>query len=263
MKLLYNNLADTTADGSSLTSDTTADTSYPLANLLNPLRTKVWQSSGAALNNAHYVLFDLGTPQTVNAIALVNTNLLANGGTLAFQGNATSTWGSPSVIISLASANLDVDGDDAYAYFTGGSYRYWRLVFTPQVVPYIGRIFFGPTLTPTDTFKVGYHDETTAVSQALQSLGGQMYVDQRNSHRVFTLEFVGTSDANKYAELGAFANVVGTNQYFVATLDETSSASISNTTIYCKLANFPRWKNLVKTANGYFHSAQIQLTEVP
>jgi hypothetical protein len=266
MKLLFNNLADMTTDaaGGTLSSDTTADVGFQLANILNPLRTKVWKSSSAVLGAPHYIMFDLGSPKQANSVALINTNLLSNNGQLSLQGgDSPASWTAPALNVTLTSANLDVENDDVYAYFQGATCRYWRILFTPALAPYIGRVFLGNSLALTDTLKAGYADECVAVTTAMQSVGGQMFVDQRNSYRVFNVEFGATTDGNKYAELGAFASAVGVNQYFVATLDETSLDSISKTTIYCRLADFPKFKNLFKTANGHYHSAQMQLLEVP
>lgn len=257
MKILYNNLADATVDGTTLTSDVTADVGYPLANLLNGLRTKTWRYTGAA--GDHWIKFDFGTPQAVNAVALINTNLAAPG-TLTIQGNPTDNWNSPSVNIVIGNTGVCPDGDELFAYFAGGSYRYWLLRFN-QPNPYIGRIFLGDPLTPSANFKQGFNDFYTAVTTQSVSIGGQVFIDQRNKYRTLKLQFTGITDANKYAELLTFANSVGINKSFVATLDPTNNSTTGQTSIYCRLAAFPQFTQMFNAAGAQYHNAVMDLVE--
>ncbi len=262
MNLLSSNLAATTADGATLTSDLTADVGYPLANMQNGLRTKIWQVTNASAAQ-HYILFDLGSAQMVNAIALINSNFLANA-TLAIQGNATNVWTSPSVNVTIGNAGLSIDGLSLYAYFAGGSYRYWRLVWTLggiQTVS-IGRAFFGAALTLAAAHKVGFSDFFTPVVAQATTIGGQVYTDQRNKFRTLKLQFTGVTDANKYAQMVAFANAVGVNNNFVVTLDPSTTTTTGQTSIYGRLSAFPQFTNKLNVANsGQYHDATMDLVE--
>jgi hypothetical protein len=262
MKLLYINLADTVVDGTTLLSDCQADPGYPLGNLSNPLRTKTWRASAGGTANPHYLSFDLGTPQTANAIAVINSNMAPDPSLTLLGSSNSSTW---TTVATIGNSGVSLDGLCVYKYFTAVSFRYWRLTFSPTVgfPVFIGRVFLGQAMTLSANFNVGYSDIQTAVATQQVSLGGQIYVDQRNKFRSFDLSFRGITDAGKYSEMMAFANTVGLNRYFVATVDPTNDATSGQTSIYGKLNDFPQFKNSLRTPSGSFYEAQMRLVEAP
>ena len=95
-----------------------ADSDYPVANLTN---WRVSKRAGFDTAKSGELVFDLGSAQTVDACILFNHNL-TSGATVKIQGNATDSWGAPSV-----DETITYVVNDMYKEFTGGSYRYWRL----------------------------------------------------------------------------------------------------------------------------------------
>lgn len=299
MNLLYTNLADATTDGTTLTSDLTADVGYPLANMQNGLRTKIWQVTNASAAQ-HYVHLDLGSAQTVNALALINGLNLLTGAQLKIQGSnqpLTARYGSnygynyggavASVSVDIdwadnlasggygynygsnegfgagGAGSLDVAGNSLYAYFTGGSYRYWMLAFTlpaPQTVS-LGRLILGNALTLAAGHKQGFSDFLTPVVAQATTIGGQVYTDQRNKFRTLKLQFTGITDANKYAQMVAFAAAVGVNNNFVVTLDPSTTTTTGRTSMYGRLSAFPQFTNMFNAPSGQYHNATMDLVE--
>jgi len=183
MRFYYNNLAlNATLTASS------ADTEYPISNVQNAHKTKVWKTLGTSATE--YIIFDLATAQAVTSFIAFSTDFDGTETTLKIQGNATNSWGSPSV-------NETLTYDSTYKYltenFASATYRYWRFVFTKanaSDIRSVGAVFIG---TKSDTT---YHPDQTGLekkwksrSTASRSEGGQLYATYRGPYRVFKVSF--------------------------------------------------------------------------
>ncbi len=91
---------------------------FPKENLQNELRTKTTRTTGVASENYVFDLTTVGV-NIVNSIAIVGGNLFSEMFDITIQGNATDSWGSPSVdeivtrgtnLVDNGSFNIDTTG---------------------------------------------------------------------------------------------------------------------------------------------------------
>lgn len=144
---VYGKPSDNVAGNATITVQTgTVDSDYPLANLVddNPAKpAKLTTTTGR-------IVFDFGSAQTLQLIALIHTNLDA-GLTVKIQANATDSWGSPSVDLAITIPTVP---DDDYPInpwldLSGSaySYRYWAIYIsgTNSAAVAIGEVWMQAT----------------------------------------------------------------------------------------------------------------------
>ncbi len=93
---------------------------YPLTNLFDSRLSRYYRTDTGTTTAT--IVFDAGAAVTVNSISLAGHNISSGVTTLDFEGNATDSWGAPSVSETLTYSAGVINKD-----FTGGSFRYWRL----------------------------------------------------------------------------------------------------------------------------------------
>lgn len=172
MRFFWNNLID--ASGVTFTPTSEVST-LPVENIANEFRARVWRTGTSVADEN--VVIDLGSAQSVTSIILLDHTLTSGDSAIAIQGNASDSWGAPSVNESLTYAAGTIS-----KVFTGGAYRYWRLKFTKAssgVSRDIGRVFLGPYLEPTDLPDYdGYDERLEDLSRKTKARSGQTWTDQ-------------------------------------------------------------------------------------
>ena len=119
---IYGKPTDNVASEATITAQSgTVDTEYPLANLVdeNPAKpAKLTTTTGR-------IMFDFGSAQTIQLIALIHTNLDA-GLTVKIQANATDSWGSPSVDLAITIPTVPADSYplNLWLDLSGSTYSY-------------------------------------------------------------------------------------------------------------------------------------------
>lgn len=122
IKFLANNLVE----GATLTAST-ANAQFPVANIAEDFRTKVWRST----SNSDNVVFDLGSSEPVDYLGIVDNWQSGFGvSTITVEANATDSWGSPSFSTTLT---FDSTFGVGLKSITEQSYRYWRFVLTSSL----------------------------------------------------------------------------------------------------------------------------------
>lgn len=124
---IYGRPSDDVAANASVTVETgTEDTDYPVSNLTttNPAKPgKLTTSSGR-------IVFDFGSAQTIQLVALIHTNLDA-GLTVKIQANATNSWATPSLDTAITIPTVPQDSYplNPWLDLSGSvqSYRYWAV----------------------------------------------------------------------------------------------------------------------------------------
>lgn len=120
------------------------DANYGLTSLYdgNPAKPCKFTTDSATL------LFDFTSAQRLDAVAIPHHNIDA-GVSVTIQGNATNSWGSPSLSVPLTIYPHDFDGHVQRAWvdlttktgYTVTGYRYWRLVIgTNSVAVQLGEV---------------------------------------------------------------------------------------------------------------------------
>jgi hypothetical protein len=114
----YNNLVKI----ATLTAST-ENAQFPLSNLKDDRRTKVFRSNG----NADSIVFDFGFARSVDSVFLVDNGDALGVTSVTIEMNPTNSWGVPafSQVVTLSSVN-----GLGYVSFASQSYRYARIVMT-------------------------------------------------------------------------------------------------------------------------------------
>lgn len=209
LRIIWNNLADT----GTLTA-LSEDSSFPKENVQNEFKTKTWRSTGIT---DEWLKWDLGSSQNVTCVAVVNHNFDA-GGTYVFEGNDTDDWASPAV-----SETLTYDDGIVLKYFTGGSYRYWRLKMTNTSGTYVsvGRVMFGPYTEPSQNYSASWRQRDVDWSAFSRSMGGQAHMDKRETYKSLTLNFEAAPLTDKQL-IETMFDTVGISHRVVISLDPTN-----------------------------------------
>lgn len=173
MRFWFNNVIDTVGVTFTPTSEVST---LPAENLAHEFRGRVWRTGTSITNEG--VVIDLGSAQSVTSVILLDHTLTSGDSTIKIQGNASDSWGAPSVDETLTWASGTISKT-----FTGGSYRYWRLIFTKAsagVSRDIGRMFLGTYLDTTDAPDYdGYDQRKEDLSRKTKSRGGQTWTDRQ------------------------------------------------------------------------------------
>lgn len=243
MRLYYQNVID--SDGVLFT-PSTYDPAYPADLLANQQRSYGWKTGDTQA--AESVVIDLGSAQSVTSCILLDHDLTVGDSGIAIQGNSADAWGGPPVNESLTWAPGIISKN-----FAGGSYRYWRLIFTKASAGdqrTIGRLFLGPYYSTTEA-PSDAQIEPIDLSQMQRADGGQSWSDAQDCYRVFGLDFPQMSNTQADA-LIAFANVVGTHKSFFVQVDENSGNAKLSERVYARLQKKPSIKS-----NGFDPTGEI------
>lgn len=158
----------------------TVNAQYPVSNLKNDFRTKVWRST----SNSDNLVIDLGSTEDIDSIC-VSPNWQDGFGVTAItiQGNATDSWGSPAFSEAMT---LDTTFGHAISVFSSTqSYRFWRLVVT-STLGYceLANIYIGAK-TELTTNGVGYNwsYSNKDLVRSESTIYGQEYFDDYGTRK--------------------------------------------------------------------------------
>jgi hypothetical protein len=242
MLFLYNNLLLTaTLTGSS------AATGFPVANLKNPFRSKVWRTAGATAGTANLVI-NHGSAKAVTCVALAGYNWLSAPGTLAIEFNASDAWGAPSATETLTwAANPTANGNKGVIIktFASKSYQYNRLnvVYSPGATPTdwdLGVIFVGTYLEPSRNYSREWGMDLIDESLGSKTIGGQEHFDERDKYRAIDMSFFISTQAQWEAFQTMF-NTIGVAKDLFAAFDYANEPD--EMTLYGKFKKLPAMKS--------------------
>ena len=229
MRLITTNLADT----GTLTSNS-EDTDFPKENVQHPFKAKQYKATG---NTDEWMVWDLGSAQTITSVAIVNHNL-DSGGTYNFQMHTSDSWATPDV-----DEVITHDSGIMIKYFTGGSKRYVRFRMQSTAAnPAVGRIFFGSEFEPARNFKVTWRDVLVDISKTSSTIEGLTHTDINSKFRSIRLEISRVSLADKNTLLTIIEDV-GLSKYFIISLDETNYPNAR--TFYGKFSRVPTFEHVI------------------
>jgi hypothetical protein len=215
-RFLYNNWIDytTTVVTSSSEGADLLDT-----NVQNAHKGKVWRTGSSTASE--WIEFDLGSAKAVQALVILAHTLTSGDTSIKVQGNASSSWGSPSVDVTLT-----YNAGTIYYYWAAAqSYRYWRVIFTKTAsgeTRDIGRIFLGGYYQCAKDIQYGSLEEKPVdMSDTSRSLGGATYSDAREIFHEVGIQFDLITDA----QMTSFKTIVawvGTHTPFFLHVDPTN-----------------------------------------
>ena len=116
-----------------------------------------------------------------NSSSVIRYSNLEVGDTLYLQGNATDSWGGPSVNVNVTiTAAMVTKGLIVYNWSSGQSYRWWRIYMTSGSSDgyiRIGRVFVGAYSEPDRDYDKDYEIRNVTPSTVIASATGQEYVN--------------------------------------------------------------------------------------
>ena len=223
MRLMWDNEIDNMT-----ISAVTENANYPAENVADQRLSKIYRSTDDA---AEWILFDAGVGNTINPTAvLIAAHNITDGATIKIQGNATDSWGGPTV-----DETITHNSDTMVLFFTGSALRYWRLYIddssNPDTYLKIGRVFLGtylalPPIEPSPNLPL---QSTTSISQ---SIAGQAYANKRKVYRVPGFIYPLVMDAERQSLETMFRAVEGAKPVFLIVWENNLSEVGP---IYCRI----------------------------
>lgn len=231
MIITYGNLA---VPGVTVSASSTSS-GYAASNILNPHKSKIWRTGTSTASE--WIELDFGAAVTVTHLGLVAHNF-TGGDTIRIKGNASSSWGSPSVnvLITVAAPNQIVS--------LGGSqsYRYWRLEVTKAssgVTRELGALLLGSAYTFAELPAYdGYSDARVDPSRNTKAIGGQEYSEVLPKFSEFSMDW-SMVDSTMATNIRTVINSLGVTQPCLLTVDAGGELT---EVIYAKLRRLPRIK---------------------
>ena len=169
LKFFNDNLVTAT---STVGTPSTVNASFPLSNLSDSRRTKVFRTTA----NSGNIVFDFGSPKTIDSLFIVGNSQTGLGiNSLTLELNSSNSWASPafSQVITLSSKF-----NQGKATFTAQTYRYARVVFTSSAsFCEISKLFIGQAidLDRGPSFNWTYKSED--LSKVVENRYAQKFVD--------------------------------------------------------------------------------------
>ncbi len=215
---------------------------YPLTNLFDYRLSRKYRTDAGTTTAT--IVFDAGAAITVNSIDIAGHNISSGVSTLKFQGNASDSWGAPSVDETLTYAAGVINKD-----FTGGSYRYWRLhiIDAGNTDTYIeiGRAYGSNSYsTPIISWEVSHSHQSGTVKT--RAPVGVTYGDIRIKEELISVKWPKILTAtDKPALITAFDQVDISKPFFVTFDDSVSLLGTLYVTIDGNGLHFVYYRNAV------------------
>lgn len=176
VKFLSNNLVN-----SSLITASSVNAQFPLSNIKDNRRTKVYRS----LSNNDSIVFDFGENAPIDSFAIVGDSLNSFGfSTIKLQLNAVNNWVNPAF-------EIDIPIDDSFNFasvmFEKVNYRFARLVVSSSLgYCELANLFIGKATT-LDSNDISYplqYKQTTLKNETTNQLG-QKFIDAYGTQKSF------------------------------------------------------------------------------
>lgn len=140
------------------------------------------------------IVFDLGSARSVYYCAIIDHNF-TSGATVKIQGNASDSWGAPSVDVTLTIADAIT-----YNWSTAQTYRYWRLSINDASNPDgfldISKVYLGSYLQMPYMSR-DMEIPTASTSDVSESTGLQVYGDPGIFYQYGNVNFPVIEDDDK------------------------------------------------------------------
>lgn len=160
-------------------------------------------------DTTEWIKFDLVvTTKKVDCVSIQAHNLTSSA-TVTFEGNASDSWGSPTVDETLTVAT-DSDGsviDRITHYFTQATLRYWRVTIddptNPDTYIQIGRVMFGEYYDTTRDITADLRVETLDPSEGVKSPGTVQAITEKAAYRRIrtSFAFVSQTETDKWTAI--------------------------------------------------------------
>lgn len=201
---------DNLADDASISTDSEIAT-LPASNVQVAHVAQKWKTATGV--KSAYVIFDMGSSIACDTAALLGTNITSSGTVRvrASDADPTVTGSLLRDTGSLASGAKTGYGG-IYKQFTTATARYWRIDIADATVSdnlEVGRVFLGPSWTPSINMQLGWSVTPVDPSLRTPSYGGQVYADEKPQQRVVQFELDFMNEAEMFGNAFALARANG------------------------------------------------------
>lgn len=149
------------------------------------------------------IVFNLGSAQSVTAIAIADYSWASAPQRLQLEFNSSDSWAAPAVTETLTwYANPTANGNRAIIpkTFTSHVYQYVRLVWSygpagTLTDTDIGRMHLGTYFEPTQQYLISHKQDMIDPSYISRTIGGQDHVDEISKYREISFAFLVTTQA--------------------------------------------------------------------
>lgn len=223
MRILWDDAVAT----ATLTASTEAS-NLPVENVQDSRLSQPWRTS--ALSD-QTILIDAGSGNTINPdmVAVAGHNL-TDGCTLKIQGNATDSWGSPTVDETVTHRD-----DVIVHFFTGSALRYWRLYIDDDSngdgYIQLGRVMLGAALDMPPV-EPGVNLPRVTTSTVTESITGQAYGDRGLVRRVPGFQFPIITEAERQVIMEMWAAVENAEPVVLVVWEDSLTVEGP---VYCRL----------------------------
>ncbi len=179
-----------------------------------------------AIHTEEWVVFNFGSAMTVDSVALpydpVIGVTLSTGAVVKIQANASDSWTSPSVDVTLS---LDTDDDVFTHFFTSTqNFQYWRLhivdVANVNLHVEIPLLILSAATTLTQAPEIGFTYARNDQSSIRRTDFGHLYADVRPKLRSMSFSYKNMLIADIETLINLF-NTVGSTTPFAIAVDPT------------------------------------------
>lgn len=191
---------------------------YPLVNLFDSRLTRFYRTDTGTTTAT--IVFNPGGPVTVNSISIAGHNI-SSGATIKFQGNATDSWGGPTIDETLTWSAGIINKD-----FTGDTLDYWRLHIidagNTDTFIKLGRVY-GSNAYSTPNISWEVSDSYQSDTEKTRTSRGNTYGDLRVKYHLISVKWPKILTAtDKPALITAFDSVDIAKPFF-CTFDDSVS----------------------------------------
>lgn len=258
MKFFNDNFADLSS--TTLTESSEVST-LPVENVQHEHLTRVWRTGASSADEN--VVIDLGSAMTVTAF-IVKISDWTGLTSIAIQGNAADSWGTPSVDESITAPT-----SPALTYVDAtlnGNYRYWRFKFTKNSASDqidVQRIFLGSFLEVSNLIEYdGVQDRLNDLSRTSRSRGGQTFSEEKDSVRELGLSLSNVTDAQFTSLVTGVWNTHGTYKPLWVEVSEYSTGTgPTGGLIYGKLTDRLSRDDPAYTGSGFVWDVDLSIEE--
>jgi hypothetical protein len=236
--------------------------SYDFDNVLDPIRSKLYQPNGT---NVWNIVWDLATTAPISFFGAIGKSptsfTVSEAATITLQANNILSWSSPPFEETITPSDygmfLQIDN-------SGGGYRYWKLDVDDSANPTqneIGYMYLGDhvEIVNRDISK-GFSKTIVDPSTQMVSLAGTRYFDERPKYMKFSNVGISHMEASERRKIEQMFFDFGIHDPFFVAFDPTLAFS----TYDWELTKFVRFEGPPTQTNFYedIFSMSFNLIEV-
>ena len=182
---------------------TNEDSDFPVTNLQDHRRTKVFRSTTAS----SVITFDLKSRESVDSIVITENPKFGFGftGNITVEANATNEWSSPAFTATIdASDDINKTHGFAYKEFSAQEYRFWRLSFSGSSYVEVSNIFIGSKWSMTDNdigLQWSYQDSD--IVDVTENAIGQRFFTDRGKQKTIrgSINYMNATELDQFLQL--------------------------------------------------------------